>query len=314
MRAGSVRRWPAAVALLLLVAGCGAAPEPGGSPPVRSEQGRSEQGGSEQGGSEPGRSEPDRDGPATVYAHLGDSYAAGVGAGPLVADSPFACQRTQADYGQVLARREGWALTDVSCAGARTENLARGQYLGVGPQLDALGPQTRVVTLTLGGNDGDVFATAVGECTRLGRTDPGGAPCRAALGPALRHRLDSRTRPDLEAGLTRIRARAPHARVLITGYPWLLPPDGGCFALVPVAAGDVPFLRRLQQDLNDAIAAAARGAGAEYVDLSGISAGHDACAGAQRWIEPMRGGPGSLHPNAAGQRAVADAVAAVLHG
>ncbi len=246
------------------------------------------------------------------YAHLGDSYAAGVGLQPLVADSPFPCLRAQDNYGELLARRRGWTLVDVSCGGARTENLTRGQYEGVGPQLDALGPQIRVVTLTLGGNDGDVFATAVGECTRLGHEDPDGDPCRRALGVRLLREIDSRTRPDLEAGLKLVRERAPHARVLITGYPWLLPPTGGCFDEVSVAAGDVRYLRRLQQRLNDAVEAAARGAGAQYVDVSEVSTGHDACAGRRRWIEPMGAGSGSLHPNAAGQRAMADAVAAAL--
>lgn len=246
------------------------------------------------------------------YVHLGDSYAAGVGVSPLVADSPLMCLRSQRNYGQLVATRRGWALTDVSCGGADTTNLTTAQYEGVGPQLDAVGSATRVVTMTLGGNDDEVFATAVGECTRLGRGEPDGDPCRTALSALLFRQVDTGTRPALEAGLRRLRERAPDAQVLITGYPWLLPKTGGCFAEISVAPGDVPFLRELQRRLNAAIAGAARATGATYVDLAKLSDGHDACAGAERWVEPMGSGPGSMHPNAAGQRALADAVDAAL--
>ncbi|GAC56850.1 putative esterase [Gordonia hirsuta DSM 44140 = NBRC 16056] len=251
--------------------------------------------------------------PPHRHVHLGDSYASGMGLSPVVPDSPFLCMRGQDNYGQLVARHYRWDLTDVSCAGARTGNLTDEQYFGVAPQLDALDDQVAVVTLTLGGNDADVFALATGECRRLGPTDPDGAPCAAALRSELFDRIDHQTRPALVRGLAQIAERAPRARIVITGYPWILPATTGCFDQVSIAAGDVPFLRGLQRRLNGAVRAAAGSAGARYVDLAQVSAGHDVCAGSQqRWIEPTGAGPGALHPNARGQRAMADAVQAVI--
>ncbi|MCK0438581.1 SGNH/GDSL hydrolase family protein [Gordonia alkaliphila] len=245
-------------------------------------------------------------------AHLGDSFAAGTGVRPLVADSSFLCQRAEGNFGRLVAADRGTDLTDVSCAGATTADLTAAQYEGVGPQLDALDADTDLVTLALGGNDADVFATAVSECARLGRADPEGAPCRAALGNRLFAALDTVTRPALTAGLRAIAERAPHARVMIVGYPWLLPPTDGCFAQVPIAAGDVVYLHRLQQRLNQVVADAAAAAGAVYVDMAQASVGHSACADPQqRWIAPL-GGVGSLHPTELGQRAMAESVLARL--
>ena len=248
-----------------------------------------------------------------AQVHLGDSFAAGTGLQPLVDGSPYPCLRAQGNFGQLLAERFGRDLTDVSCAGATTEDLWHSQYDGTAPQLDALSPEAELVTLMLGGNDGDVYATAVGECTRLGRSDPDGDPCRRAVGEELLDRLDTRTRPDLEKGLREVVRRAPDARVLVPGYPTILPATGGCFDQIPIAEGDITFMNLLQQRLNDVVEEAATAAGAAYVDLTEASAGHDACAGpGQRWVEPVTGGPGSLHPNARGQRGIADAVAARL--
>ncbi|MEZ5210343.1 SGNH/GDSL hydrolase family protein [Gordonia sp. (in: high G+C Gram-positive bacteria)] len=250
---------------------------------------------------------------AAVHAHLGDSYAAGTGLKPLVPDSSLLCQRGTANFGELLARRRGWALTDVSCAGATTANLQEGQYEGVGPQLDALSPKTETVTLTLGGNDAKLFSTVVGECTRLGRTDPSGAPCRGSLGDTLTAAISTQVRPALTSGFREIAAHARRARVFVVGYPWLLSASG-CFDVIPIAAGDVSYVRGVQRQLNDAVREAAKDAGVVYVDMSRRSAGHDACAGPARWITPVGNGVGSMHPNAAGQAAMADAVAAAMAG
>lgn len=256
---------------------------------------------------------PGEAGTGTAHVHLGDSFAAGTGLQPLVEGSPYLCLRGQGNFGQLLAERSGATLTDVSCGGATTEDLWDAQYEGTGPQLDALTPRAELVTLMLGGNDGGVYATAVGECTRLGRTDPDGDPCRRALGDTLTEQVVTRTGPALEAGLAEIAARAPNARVMIAGYPDILPAAGGCFAQVPIAAGDLEFMNRLERLLNRVVREAAEASGTTFVDLAKASAGHDACAGpGERWIEPVAGGPASLHPNARGQRGIADAVAAAV--
>ena len=113
-----------------------------------------------------------------------------------------------------------------------------------------------------------------------------------------------------------VRAAAPAARVAILGYPWIMPKTAGCFPLMPVASGDVPYLRAIQATLNDAVRRAAAATGVSYIDFSTVSEGHDACQPiGTRWIEPVIGGtnPVIVHPNALGESRMADQAMAVLH-
>jgi len=248
---------------------------------------------------------------ARHQVHLGDSFAAGAGTSPLVEDSPFTCQRSSVNFGQLVARDRGYRLTDVSCAGAWTKSLYESQYEGVGPQLDAVSADTDLVTLALGGNDAALYSTLVGDCARVAASNPSGAPCRAELGRGPQRAIDDEIAPAVTKALRDIAARAPHATIVIVGYPWLVPRSAACRPAVRIADGDIAYVRRVQTGLNAAIADAASSAGAEFVDLSAVSDGHDACAAEDvRWIEPMVGGrsPITMHPNEAGQRAMADAV------
>lgn len=247
--------------------------------------------------------------------HLGDSYASGAGTTPLVEDSPFTCQRSQRNFGELVAQRRNMRIVDVACAGATTANLYRQQYDGVPPQLDAVTPQAALVTLMIGGNDSAIYSTMVGECTRLAAADPTGSPCRAEFGAQPFQEITRKTGVEVERGLRRIHDRAPRARVVVAGYPWLMPARTSCRPVVGIADGDVDYVHRVQATLNDAISAAADRAGATYVDMEARSIGHEACSPrGMRWIEPQIGAdsPIVMHPNALGQRAIADAVGAAL--
>ncbi|CAN5666685.1 hypothetical protein BH10ACT10_BH10ACT10_21770 [soil metagenome] len=88
----------------------------------------------------------------------------------------------------------------------------------------------------------------------------------------------------------------------ILGYPWILPRTTGCFDKMPVATGAVPYLRGIQDTLNDAVRRAAAATGATYVDLSSVSEGHDAGRPiGVRWIESVLRGhqPGGRAPQRA---------------
>ncbi|WP_245569638.1 SGNH/GDSL hydrolase family protein [Gordonia shandongensis] len=249
-----------------------------------------------------------------LLVHLGDSYASGAGTQPLVEDSPLLCQRSQRNFGELVAARGRMRIVDASCAGATTGHLYDAQYDGVDGQLEALDPDAAVVTLMLGGNDSAMFSTIVGECSRAARDDPAGDPCRRALGDEPLGEIDRVTGPNLERALREVRGRAPRARVVIAGYPWLIG-EHACRPAVQIADGDVAYVRALQRRLNRVVRAAADAAGAIYVDMSRASVGHDACAPKpRRWIEPQIGADSAivLHPNESGQQAIADAVAAAL--
>jgi hypothetical protein len=250
------------------------------------------------------------------YVALGDSYSAASGVLPPDPSSPF-CARSTANYPHVVASRIDADLTDVTCGAAETKDFAESQYPGVPPQLDALRRDTQLVTMTIGGNDNNTFVGAIVECGAAGLSTAGqGSPCRDRYGNQFRHDIRHTTYPALVKALKAVHRKAPHARVAILGYPWILPPTDGCFDKMPVAKGDVPYLRRVQSTLNNAVRRAAEATGSRYVSFSRVSEGHDACRPeGVRWIEPVLQGtnPVVVHPNALGERHMARHTMKVLH-
>lgn len=252
------------------------------------------------------------------YVALGDSYSAGSGILPLDPAASVLCARSTANYPHVIAARTGAQLTDVTCGGAQTKDFAGSQYPGVAPQLDALNAGTGLVTMTIGGNDGNTFIDAILACGSAGVVTLGfGHPCQTLYGSSFDDTIDSSTYPALVGALAAVRAKAPHARVAILGYPWILPAtaDPSCFAKMPIASGDVPYLRDLQTHLNSAVRRAAAATGATYVDMSAASEGHDACQPVgTRWIEPVLFGTNfvPVHPNALGESKMADRTVSAL--
>lgn len=276
--------------------------------------------------------------PTGPYVALGDSYTSGLRIEPQVG-TPAGCARSGVNYPSLVAKALGLspaAFTDVSCSGATTADLTDPQRTGHGtnaPQLDALTPATRLVTLGIGGNDAG-FVDVLEECAKqsvrqtllggLTGTPAAEAPCRAHY-TAADGRDDVRTKVDTAgeqlAGLLReIGRRAPQARVYVVGYPALLPSDAvACTETLGrgVSAGDLGFLLEEERGLNAMLEQRAKAAGAEYVDTFGASVGHDLCAGeGVRWIEPPLPAEGlaPVHPNARGQEGMAAAVLRAVRG
>ncbi|MFD9793943.1 SGNH/GDSL hydrolase family protein [Streptomyces sp. NPDC059070] len=248
---------------------------------------------------------------AVKYAALGDSYSAGSGVLPVDLGNPL-CLRSTANYPHVIAARTGADLKDVTCGGAQTKDFAQSQYPGTAPQLDAVAADTDLVTLTIGGNDNNTFIGAVLACGTAGVLSGGqGSPCKDQNGTAFDDQIDAKTYPALKTALNAVRAKAPHARVAVLGYPWITPAaaDPSCFVKLPIASGDIPYVRGIEAHLNAVVRRAADETGATFVDLSGASEGHDACAPAgTRWIEPLLFGQNivPVHPNALGERRMAE--------
>jgi lysophospholipase L1-like esterase len=250
------------------------------------------------------------------YVALGDSYSAASGVLPPDPTAPPQCLRSLGNYPHVIAAATGAHLTDVTCGGADTGDYVAEQYPGVAPQLDALAPDTQLVTMTIGGNDSGVFLDSIVQCGAAGASTLGtGSPCKDRYGSSFEDTIRNTTYPALVDRLRAVRAEAPRAKVAILGYPWILPSSGGCFDRMPVAVGDVPYLRSLQTTLNDAVRRAAAATGVTYVDMNRVSEGHDACQPlGVRWIEPVLQGtnPVVVHPNALGERGMAAQAMRVL--
>ncbi|MEU8709124.1 SGNH/GDSL hydrolase family protein [Streptomyces sp. NPDC048565] len=261
------------------------------------------------------RERPDARGDEAVrYVALGDSFSSGPGV-PDPADG--ACGRSARNYPSLLAAELGAAsYADVTCAGADTGHMTQPQGAAP-PQLDALRPDTTLVTLGVGGNDLDLTGILT-RCAVLGGLVPDGAPCKDSFTLLGTDEVGSRiasTGPRIAAVLAEIHGRSPRARVLVVGYPAILPDDGtACRPTVPLATGDFPWIRDKEKQLNSMLARQAGERGDVYVDAYAPSVGHDACKPeGVRWIEPEDTAQAAgFHPNAAGHRNTADAALATL--
>jgi lysophospholipase L1-like esterase len=250
------------------------------------------------------------------YVALGDSYSAASGVLPPDPGAPPECLRSSRNYPHVIAGAIAAKLTDVTCGAAETKHFFTSQYQDVPPQLDAVGSRTQLVTMTIGGNDNGVFIDAIIDCGSAGLSTLGkGSPCKDKYGSSFADTIRTKTYPALVKALRAVKNKAPRARVAILGYPWIMPPQTGCYPRMPVAIGDVPYVHHIQWVLNDAIRRAAAAAGTTYVNLNTVSTGHDACQPiGVRWVEPALGGtnPVVVHPNALGERKMAAQAMAVL--
>ncbi|MEV8393509.1 MULTISPECIES: SGNH/GDSL hydrolase family protein [unclassified Streptomyces] len=219
--------------------------------------------------------------------------------------------RSSKNYPQVIAAATDAKLTDVTCGGAETRHFEGSQYPGVAPQLNAVTADTDLVTVTIGGNDNFVFAGAVLACGAASVLSGGkGSPCEDTWGKPLRPADRREDLPGGQDGPPEVKEKAPNARAVVVGYPWLLQAktDRSCFVKMPIAEGDVPYLRSMQGHMNEILERAANETGAAYADMADASEGHDACRPrATRWVEPafFCDQLNPVHPNALGESKMA---------
>jgi lysophospholipase L1-like esterase len=252
---------------------------------------------------------------------LGDSYTAGLLAPPANGAVPLGCGRSAVNYATLVAKRlKAPGLVDAACESAGVADMTSAEKTPMGtnpPQFSALSPADSLVMLTLSGDDLG-FTHVLNTCMLLSLTDPDGHPCQArytAGGSDQLARLIAGEAPRLTAVLAAVHARAPHARVLLLGYPDLFPRRGGCWPVVPIANGDIGYLRATELRLNAMLAGAASVTGSTYVDTYQATTGRDMCKdGDVKDVEGLI--PTSLtysfHPNARGQAAMAAQVLAAL--
>jgi lysophospholipase L1-like esterase len=261
-----------------------------------------------------------RTGPIDGYVALGDSYTSG----PLIPNqSGGLCLRSDRNYAALTAAADDASdFVDASCSGATTVEMTQPQTdLGLTinqPQLDSVTSGTGLVTLGIGGNDIG-FITIIETCAEESLTDPIGDPCTAhytAGGTDQLAQAIAATAPKVDSVLRRIRQRAPHAAVYVVGYPDILPEySDGCWPVVPLAYGDIAYLRQTEKELNGMLAAEAAANGAAYVDTYTPTIGHDVCqAPGTKWIEGLvpTSPAAPFHPNALGEAAMAEALEAAL--
>jgi len=250
-------------------------------------------------GTNPGTRTPGDQG--IPYVALGDSYAAGQGGGRYDdGDEDGECRHSAAGYPALLNATPGIRLVaDLSCGGDTTEDL-------LDTQLDDLDEDTRLVTITIGGND--LGAVRVAAVCSLAPSSP---DCRSMLmsardllapGGELERRL--------RATFAEVRADAPNARIVVTGYPNLFEGPGTS----PDSEFLISTLRNATESLNADIEAAVvaerrLGSDIAFADVTEAFAGHGVGA-AEQWIHSS--GSDMFHPRSTGYVAYADAIRAAL--
>jgi lysophospholipase L1-like esterase len=258
--------------------------------------------------------------PTGRYVALGDSYTSG----PLIPTQvDLNCVRSNRNYPSLTRAAIGSsAFADVSCGGATTDDILNPGTgtlgLAVPAQIDAVTSATALVTVGIGGNDIG-FSDIITTCAQDSIGSPFGTPCKnrytAGGTDQLQARIDA-TAPKVAAVLRAVKAKAPNARIVVVGYPAILPDTGfGCWPVVPIAYGDVPYLRNTEKSLNAMLSRGASANGATFVDAYTPSVGHDACQGSStRWVEGLVPATSAapFHPNAAGERGMSVAVVARL--
>jgi hypothetical protein len=252
---------------------------------------------------------------AQEYVALGDSYAAG----PLIPlqIAPFGCLKSSNNYGRLANHTLGYTYRDATCSGAETEDMTAPQGVSPRPnppQFDRLTATTTHVSITIGGNDIG-FSSVAEDCFSQQNA---GTPCQdkyVVNGQDEISRRIQETAPKVDAVLDGIRARtSPTTKVMVVNYAAILPHEGpGCWPVVPISDGDVPYVRAKQVELNDMLAQQAAANGAILVDWYAASRGHDACQPpAIKWVEgavPINAAA-PVHPNLLGMLGAANLVVA----
>lgn len=252
--------------------------------------------------------------PGAKYVAMGSSFAAGPGVPDYYEATPAPCYRSTQNYAHQLARRLDLALTDVSCSGATTAHLT-GPRGAIPPQLHALTPDTRLVTITIGGNDlGYIGGLVAASCAGLMKETGVEAECAPPIAPP-HDATYAKLAESMDAVAKEVRRRAPDAQLVFVDYLAVLPEAGSC-AATPLDEINADGARYTARRLAEITRTVAGQNNANIITASEFSKGHDACS-TDPWMYgyPRPGAPVAgvqYHPNTAGMTAVADALERLL--
>jgi lysophospholipase L1-like esterase len=231
--------------------------------------------------------------PPAKYVSLGDSYAAGQGAGiPL-----DACLRSTEAYPVLLdAEPRTNLLRQAACSGATIADVTA-------TQLSQVNRGTTLVTVTVGANDvgaGAVYAA----CAQ----DPQSPACYEAVGAAEEVLASGVIAQGLASLVLAVAERAPRATIVVTDYP--LPFANGLGELTDYVNGATLLLD--QQIALGVGGAAGAGANVELASVVPAFLGHGAGSAAPWLGSDPTDALTFLHPTADGQAAYRDVILATL--
>lgn len=245
------------------------------------------------------------------YVALGDSYSAGEGVRPYEADSGDAhtggdnCHRSELAYSQRLAFAEpGAQVVFRACSGADIVDLfERKQPTGkntvtlYGPQVTqgVLSDEVDLVTVTIGGNDAG-FSKVLKHCALTSNCLKKPVP-DLTEGETLEDWADSSITglaSILPTIYEKLASSAPHARIVVLGYPNLFPSELAGDPMCRAAREflwtepEVVAIRNLLVRFTRTIREATEAAGVEFVDVASFFSGHEPCAPGEDWVNFVR--------------------------
>jgi hypothetical protein len=263
---------------------------------------------------------------AGTYVALGDSYSSGEGNPPYMSGTNTGgrdeCHRSALAYPIDTANQVGYYGSHLSfhaCSGAVIQDFYSANVSNhERAQLNWLNSSTTLVTLTIGGNNAD-FVPVMTTCVLSHY-------CQLIWQREVNHAIsvmgnDSASNPgSLMRLFVTIRHRAPHARVLVVGYPRLFPehPPLLCATGFPdhyFVRFQMDWINTEIRSMDNTLRAAAQSAGVKYVSTYDAFNGHELCTNnpfsnrviKTRQLHILRG---SFHPNASGHLALARLVEA----
>lgn len=257
-----------------------------------------------------------------VITTVGESWASGEGNTPYTNN---VCHRSANAWSYQVVLPDGKTVKqDIStgtasfdfraCYGATTANLLDTyQTMSNGqtevPQLLFLDKKTTNVFVSISGNDID-FVKILEGCLLVSAAD-----CNLAIDNARDYRVDNAMK-----GLTKvvkmIRASAPQAQIIVTGYAALVGTDS-------IWGSNATLLKDFAAEFNtyegNTIRSLQRlGIDVDFVDISSTFAGHGYLDTKSTWLFPpvwiLGGGmsTSTLHPNSTGEEQIAKLVSKVV--
>jgi lysophospholipase L1-like esterase len=258
--------------------------------------------------------------PGDLYVAMGSSYGAGPGITTQAIDSPGNCAQSNDNYARQIARALKLKLVDRTCGGAVTAQVLKERQAGLAPQIEAVTADTRLVTVTIGGNDIRYNADLSAAACRTAAAHADETKDTPACGERRGFELEPafvQVAANLREIASQVRRRAPQARLMFVDYVTAIPPGPPCAAL-SLSADDAADLRSRHDRLAALTEQVAKEAGADIVKGSVLTKDHDACA-AEPWVagdvhrDPAKGWqPVGFHPLLPSMTAIAQSVVRTL--
>ena len=167
--------------------------------------------------------------PGDDFVAMGDSYGSGEGADrsplqPTRDNSVYgACGRSTYAAPNRIAQQLQLDLTFVACGTASIANITTTGLFGEPPQIERLTPETKLVTVIIGGNDAALmwmleFCVKSGNCVT---SDFWGNWYITQMNDKI-----NKVQPQIEGLVRMIAQRSPNATIRFSGYPYIVAPPG----------------------------------------------------------------------------------------